>query len=149
MSGVRFSPTSPSIQLTETAPRATDASAAQRFREGLANSAHIVLGGVEAAASVVPGASVVSAAVRDALGSNATSVGSSTAALTATTGSPESPTASTDAAVSSLGLSGADQNMQFLRMQEQLQSENRRYSALSNAMKARHETAKNSINNIR
>jgi hypothetical protein len=43
----------------------------------------------------------------------------------------------------------ADQNMQFLQLQQQMQAENVRYSALSNALKARHETAKNSINNIR
>ena len=42
-----------------------------------------------------------------------------------------------------------DQNLMYLQLQEQMSAENRRYTALSNVMKARHETAKASINNIR
>lgn len=149
MSSVRFAPVPPTILLSETAPRATDPSAARRFRDGLANSAHIVLGGVEAAASIVPGASVVSAALRGNDAGSASSVGGTTGSLASTAGAPETPASTPDVSLGSLSTSASDQNMQFLRMQEQLQAENRRYSALSNALKARHETAKNSINNIR
>ncbi len=39
--------------------------------------------------------------------------------------------------------------MAFLELQQQMQSENQRFTTLSNVLKARHETAKNSINNIR
>ena len=34
-------------------------------------------------------------------------------------------------------------------LQQQMQAESTRYTALSNALKARYDTAKNSINNIR
>lgn len=40
-------------------------------------------------------------------------------------------------------------NMQYLGLQQQMQDENRRFTLLSNIMKTKHDTAKNSIDNIR
>jgi hypothetical protein len=40
-------------------------------------------------------------------------------------------------------------NMQYLRLQSQMQLENRSYTAISNIMKAKHDTVKNSIGNIK
>jgi len=40
-------------------------------------------------------------------------------------------------------------NQQYLALQSQMQAENRRYSAISNIMKTKHDTAKNSISNVR
>jgi hypothetical protein len=40
-------------------------------------------------------------------------------------------------------------NLQYLRLQSQMQSENRSFTAVSNVMKTKHDTVKNSINNIR
>lgn len=40
-------------------------------------------------------------------------------------------------------------NMQYLQLQQQMQHENRSYTAISNIMKTKHDTAKNSISNIR
>lgn len=40
-------------------------------------------------------------------------------------------------------------SMQYLQLQQKMQSENRRYTLLSNIMKTRHDTAKNAINNMR
>ena len=39
-------------------------------------------------------------------------------------------------------------NMQYLMLQNQMQQENQQYSTLSNVLKVRHDTAKNSISNI-
>ena len=39
--------------------------------------------------------------------------------------------------------------LQYLQLQSQMQSENRSYTAVSNIMKTKHDTVKNSINNIR
>lgn len=39
-------------------------------------------------------------------------------------------------------------NMQYLQLQTQMQSDNRRFSTMSNLMKARHDTAKSAINNM-
>jgi hypothetical protein len=40
-------------------------------------------------------------------------------------------------------------NLQYLQLQSQMQDENRQYSAVSNIMKTKHDTVKNSISNIR
>lgn len=40
-------------------------------------------------------------------------------------------------------------NLQYLELQNQIQNENRQYTAVSNIMKTKHDTVKNSISNIR
>jgi hypothetical protein len=40
-------------------------------------------------------------------------------------------------------------NLQYLQLQSQMQNENRSYTAVSNIMKTKHDTVKNSINNVR
>lgn len=40
-------------------------------------------------------------------------------------------------------------NLQYLTIQEKLQSESRRHAAISNVMKTKHETVKNVLNNVR
>lgn len=40
-------------------------------------------------------------------------------------------------------------NLQYLQLQEQMQNENRQYTAVSNILKTKHDTVKNSISNIR
>jgi hypothetical protein len=40
-------------------------------------------------------------------------------------------------------------NLQYLELQQAMQDENRRFTMVSNIMKNKHDTAKNSINNIR
>ena len=40
-------------------------------------------------------------------------------------------------------------NLQYLQLQSQMQHENRSYTAISNLMKTKHDTVKNSIGNIR
>jgi hypothetical protein len=40
-------------------------------------------------------------------------------------------------------------NLQYLSLQSQMQNENRQFTAVSNIMKTKHDTVKNSIGNIR
>jgi len=40
-------------------------------------------------------------------------------------------------------------NLQYLQLQSQMQHENRSYTAISNIMRTKHDTARNSISNIR
>jgi hypothetical protein len=40
-------------------------------------------------------------------------------------------------------------NLQYLQLQSQMQNENRSYTAVSNIMKTKHDTVKNTISNIR
>jgi hypothetical protein len=44
---------------------------------------------------------------------------------------------------------GANQNLFFIKLQERINAESRDYSAWSNILKARHDTVKNAIGNIR
>ena len=48
-----------------------------------------------------------------------------------------------------LGESAMSFNLQYLQLQSQMQAENRAYTAVSNIMKTKHDTVKNSISNIR
>jgi hypothetical protein len=40
-------------------------------------------------------------------------------------------------------------NLQYLQLQNQMQNENRQFTMVSNIMKTKHDTVKNSISNIR
>jgi hypothetical protein len=40
-------------------------------------------------------------------------------------------------------------NMQYMHLQQELQSDNRHFSTMTNLLKARHDTAKSAINNMR
>ena len=40
-------------------------------------------------------------------------------------------------------------NLQYLQLQQKMQSDNRQFTLMSNIMKTKHDTAKNAINNVR
>ena len=131
------------VTTTPMVGRATAEPADRRFRAALADGATVLLGGVESAARSLPGGEIVAAAI-DRTTSSASSGargGSSVSALV-------SGGATTSAAEESLAGSSNDA-MELIALQQQMQDENRRYSTLSNVLKARHETAKNAIGNIR
>jgi hypothetical protein len=79
------------------------------------------------------------------------------AAAPVTNNSPEgpgggsaSPTATGgDASIESSLAQTQEMNLYYLRIQEEMNAQNRTYSALSNVLKAQHETVKNAISNIR
>ncbi len=118
--------------------RATAPGTGRRFEDALTVGAGVLLDGVETVSAAVPGGAVASAAVRGAR----SAVGTATAGTTTPTGGPA-------AMGTNIQASMMQDNMAFLQLQQQMQSENQRFTTLSNVLKARHETAKNSINNIR
>jgi hypothetical protein len=128
------------VRVETTRSRATPPTAGRSFRDAIDVSAGSLLDGIEAASSLVPGGGVVSAAVRGARAASAGSAGAAEAAGTSGSGAET---------LGDLQTAMAQDNMTYLKLQEQMQAENRRFTTLSNVMKARHETAKNSINNIR
>ncbi|MCS6798482.1 MAG: hypothetical protein NZ898_08125 [Myxococcota bacterium] len=128
------------VHVETTRPRVTSRPVAARFRDALESSANTLLGGVEAAGALVPGAGAVAAAVRGAQAASA-------APSDGSGGSPQQPGVGPDASDPLAGF--ADESMRLLALQQRIQSENQRFTTLSNVMKARHETAKNAINNIR
>jgi hypothetical protein len=149
---------------TDSAPRVTPPSGVP-FKEMVSRGAGAVLRGAEAAITVLPGAPIVAAAVRPGGGSGpapvagnpagAAGFASRTGALSsgtaegpAGTGAAGGPAAEGSTVESALAQS-QEFNLYYLQLQEQLAAENRAYSAMSNVLKARHDTVKNAIGNIR
>ncbi len=143
-----------------------------RVKDGVGVTANAIATGASVAAPLVPGGAVISAAVSGvntltgslSSGQRAGGVGGGvatrgaiggTGSMGTTTGATGS-TGSTgviagDSYSQGMDLLAAQQasNMQFLTLQNQMQQENQKFSTLSNVIKTRHDTAKNSIANIR
>jgi hypothetical protein len=153
-----------SVYSTATAPRVTP-EPARPFQQVMNASSAAIVNGAEAAVTHLPGGSILAAAMRPggsgySTGFAATSpYGQSGAALNRA----EGPTGTATSAITG-GVSGgspgdssienvmsqdADQNLYYLKLQEQISAESRGYSAVSNVLKARHDTMKNAIGNIR
>ncbi len=133
--------TGATVELESTQPRVTSRPVSTRFRDSLENGANVVLAGVESAAGFIPGGSSVSAAVRGARQS--TGAGD--------TGAPGSTGAGLSQSGSGLDLTSQVRNdtMELLQLQQNIAMEQRRYMITSNVMKARHDTAKQVVNNVR
>lgn len=128
-----------------------------------------VLKGAEAVASVLPGGPLLSAAVKAAPGvmsapGGIAPGGAVSGGVPISTripgGAPgmSAPSAPSAAGPAATGEQGGIENvlaesqafnMYYLQLQEEISAENRQYSALSNVLKARHDTVKNAIGNIR
>ncbi len=152
------------VTRTFTAPRVTPPPA-RPFRAVMDASADAVLSGAESAAVRLPGGPILAAAFRSAPGASgsvgtpaspegasgssgglALAAGSASVEpgeFTATTG----PVAATG--VEAALTTGSDRTLQYLELQERISSESNAYTALSNVLKARHDTIKNAIGNIR
>jgi hypothetical protein len=165
------------ISVHNTSVRQTPQPAVRQFAAVVSQGGQAIVRAALAVAQHVPGADMATAALRGAGMPNLESSGNeggagadlSAAPLVATPagaavnnaggpasgggGSVESPSG-TNANAPTTGdgdmLSrGQEMSMRMLRLQESMAEENRRYTALSNVMHARHEMAKNAINNIR
>jgi hypothetical protein len=144
-----------SVATTGTSARVTP-TPARPFQQVVSASSAAIVSSAEAAVSKLPGGPILAAAVRPA--SSATAPGT----LAGGSVRPEGP-AAVGGVGAPLGSGGAadaggieqmlsqnaDQNMYFLELQERMSAESRTYSALSNVLKARHDTMKNAIGNIR
>jgi hypothetical protein len=114
-----------------------------------------IVSGAEAAVTHLPGGSILAAAMRPGVSSSAVPNSPVTSAIgptgTATSGSNGLGTtgSSSDANMQAVMSQDADQNLYYLQLQEQMSAESRSYSAISNVLKARHDTMKNAIGNIR
>jgi hypothetical protein len=149
---------------TDSAQRVTPPSGVP-FKDMVSRGAGAVLRGAEAAISSLPGAPIVAAAVRPGgsgpgpVGANPVNgaVGFSAGGRPGVSSGPaEGPAgpAGTGAPGEGSGVESAlaqsqEFNLYYLQLQEQLAAENRAYSAMSNVLKARHDTVKNAIGNIR
>jgi hypothetical protein len=108
---------------------------------------------VELAAPYVPAGTVLSAAVRSAARAPATAVGVSAASAegggaTAATGGGATSEGDILEATRALQQEGRTANLQYLQLQENMQRESREFTALSNVMRVKHDSAKSAIGNI-
>ena len=147
------------------APSAERTAEPGRFGAALKGAASELAGGlassVALAAPYVPGGPVLAGALRTV---SRPLLASAQAALLPGTASAGAAGASFGAPASATGITGGDAdlltatrllqqesqsfNLQYLQLQESLQRESREFTALSNALKVRHDTAKAAIGNI-
>lgn len=143
----RISSGGPSTQVStsQTAARVTDPPA-RPFKQVMNASARAVLGGAETALRSLPGGPVLSAAVRPG---GSTAVGAGGVRPEGSTGTAAAEGGAGQPGVEDVLAHNADMNMYYLQLQEQISAESRAYSTMSNVLKARHDTVKNAIGNIR
>lgn len=108
------------------------------FARALRAAAQGVASAVQLAAPFVPGGTLLSAAIRGATSSFARAVG---------TGSGGAEGSLLDA-TRSLQRESQEFNLRYLQLQESMQRESREFTALSNVMKVKHDSAKAAILNI-
>jgi hypothetical protein len=122
-----------------------------RFENALRTAADGVHRGVAAtvdlAAPYVPGGTVLAAAVRPGMPSVASAAAGAGSATGAGTGTGTSD-GDVIAATRALQAEAQAFNVQYLQLQENMQRESREFTALSNVMRVKHDTAKAAISNI-
>jgi hypothetical protein len=168
----------PDVLTVESTPRPTAAPVRVTFDQVLAAGANGLVQGAELAVSRLPGSPFAAAAVRGSAAGNlessissgigglsvnaspegpgglstggpsallaAAGVTSTSGTTGAATGSSTDPTSSIDASLQQ----SAQLNLYYLQVQQQVDSQNRSFTALSNVLKTEHDSAKAAIQNI-
>jgi hypothetical protein len=157
----------PDVVSVETSARPTPRTVGAPFSEVLAGGARALVRGATAAAHGLPGSPLMALAVRGgAPGSIASTPGAFLpegpgTPILSTTGpglSPTGPASGTaadgsavgtnDPSISSALAQDQQMNLYYLQVQEEVNAQNRTYSALSNVIEVEHNTAKTAIGNI-
>jgi hypothetical protein len=142
------------LEIDATRARQTERPAAP-FRSVLAGGVSVLMTGAEVATHVV-GGPVLAAAVHDARVGAANAItgsagtvpaGAAPPSALAVAGGGAGPAGT--ASVETLMQSGQASNLQLLALQQQVQQENQRFTTVSNVMRAKHDTAKAAVSNIR
>jgi hypothetical protein len=147
-----------------TGPRPTAAPVRVQFSEVLSGSARALVRGAQAALHALPGSPVMAVAVRGG-GSGVPFMGAPAGAPSS--GAPYGVAAEGGAAPEGPGATGSgatgtadgslegtlaqqqELNLYYLQIQEEVNAQNRTFSALSNVLEVEHSTAKTAIGNIR
>lgn len=135
---------SPTPILVEPARTRQTQPPAAPFRAVLAGGVNVLMSGAEAATSVV-GGPLLAAAVRDIRSDAVNGIAGRPAE--ASSGGAGGAPGLTD--VAAMQRESQAFNLNLLALQEEIQQENRRFSTVSNVLRARHDTAKAAISNIR
>jgi hypothetical protein len=166
------------VVTVQTQPRPTATPTRVQFADVLSGGAQALVRGAEAAVNAIPGTPLAAVAVRGggpALSANPSSglaaPGSQRSVASAVTlSAPEGPggvaggTGLVNVGGMSIGLGGAgatsdgglestisqseQMNLYYLQVQEEVNAQNRTYTALSNVLEVEHSTAKSAIGNI-
>ena len=163
-------PVRPGVTMVETTPRPTPKPVRVHFLEVLAKT---VVSGAESAVRALPGGPAMALALR---GGSVSMPMARPMSGTTSLGAPEGPGGSAagalaGAAGTALGVPGSgvpgvssgtgdggiesslqqsqEMNLYFLQIQEEVNSQNRNFTALSNVLKTEHDTVKTAIGNIR
>lgn len=137
-------PAAASLHVAETRARTAPREEGRGFGRALRSGADVVLKGVEVGATVV-GGPIAGAAVREVRQGIAPRSGGPLGGNG--TGADHEQTTMDE--MRAMQQESQAFNMQYLALQEEVQQENRRFSTISNVLKAKHETAKTAIANIR
>ena len=132
------------VVTSTTAVRVTPAPA-RPFRQIMSEGERAVVGSAEAAVRRLPGGPILAAAFRHPGSTGTSGLASSAEGSAGTASAGRGSGSSIEGALAEQ----ADRNLYYLELQQRISAESRAYSALSNVLKARHDTVKNAINNIR
>lgn len=132
----------------------------QPFKAVMSAGANAILSGAEQAVTRLPGGPILAAALRPTPQDVGSAPTGGAAASSSGSALPEGTAGSAGAAgggaagaenggVEAALNQSANQNLYFIEIQERISAESRSYSAISNVLKARHDTVKNAIGNIR
>ena len=157
----------PDVVAVPTTPRPTAIPTRVQFAEVLAGGARALVTGAQAAVRTLPGAPLVAVALRgpglSTTASATVAVGGTGAPLPPTGVAPEGPggaspsvlgpNASSAGVPTDGGIEGSmaqaeQMNLYYLQVQEEVNSQNRTFTALSNVLEVEHSTAKAAIGNI-
>jgi len=130
------------LTLRDTEPRVTPEPPSRRFAETLGEGAHALLAGVEQAAGLLPGGNAVAAAIRSG-GDSGTTAGAAPGTTGASSGSAGG------GSLQGMLDSSASSAEELLALQHQMAMEQRMFQTTSNVLKARHDTSKAVIQNVR
>jgi len=139
------------LQIEEARTRTTPKVETRTFGSVMRSGAGIVLRGVEVGATVL-GGPILGAAVRGVsagVGVGAAGVGAGPLGGGVGGVGGDGGEQSTIDQMRAMQEQSQAFNMQYLSLQEEVQQENRRFTTVSNVLKAKHETAKSAIGNIR
>jgi hypothetical protein len=141
------------INVEETRARETKPLSRGEFRHILLRGASVLMSGAVAATTVV-GGPILAAAVHGTLAGTAKSrltlAGSAAGVEGAPGGVPPGGGGDSDmATMHAMQRESQAFNLQLLHLQEEVQQENRHFTTVSNVLRAKHDTAKAAVSNIR
>jgi hypothetical protein len=139
------------LEIENTRARQTERPATP-FRSVLAGGVSMLMRGAEVATHVV-GGPILAAAVRDARVGTAAAIGGAGVGGQAGIGGSTVPGGGSAGGgvntVEAMMSDGQASNMQLLALQQHIQQENQVFTTVSNVMRAKHDTAKAAVSNVR